>query len=71
MAVVTYEGGVEGGQIRLKGDASLPEHAKVYVLVPDATGIPTLRLTSPRLARQDQIVDFALEVHEASSDAGV
>ena len=35
MSVVTYQGTVENGQVRLAGDIRLPEHAKVYVVVPD------------------------------------
>ena len=35
MSVVTYQGTVENGQVRLAGDVRLPENAKVYVVVPD------------------------------------
>ena len=35
MSVVTYQGTVENGQVRLAGDIRLPEHARVYVVVPD------------------------------------
>ncbi|MBN1889263.1 MAG: hypothetical protein JW850_14815 [Thermoflexales bacterium] len=34
MTVMTYEGIVEHGQIRLKSDIRLTEHAKVYVIIP-------------------------------------
>ena len=34
MTVMTYEGIVEHGQIRLKSDIRLPEQAKVYVIIP-------------------------------------
>ena len=70
MAVVTYEGIVEGGQIRIQGDARLPEHTRVYVVVPDAPDARLPRLASPRLARPEQVEDFRLEVREAP-DAGV
>ena len=35
MSVVTYQGTVENGQVRLAGDIRLPEHARVYVVVLD------------------------------------
>lgn len=35
MAVVTFEGIVEAGQIRLLSGERLPERATVYVVVPD------------------------------------
>ena len=35
MSVMTYQGTVENGQIRLAGNIRLPENAKVYVIVPD------------------------------------
>ena len=35
MSVVTYQGTVENGQVRLAGDVRLPENARVYVVVPD------------------------------------
>jgi len=35
MSVVTFQGVVENGQIRLSRDVHLPESATVYVIVPD------------------------------------
>lgn len=35
MALITYEGVVEKGKIRLKSGVRLPENAKVYVIVPE------------------------------------
>ncbi len=35
MAISTFEGIVENGQIRLRDDVTLPEHTKVYVVIPD------------------------------------
>ena len=35
MSVMTYQGTVENGQVRLAGDVRLPENARVYVVVPD------------------------------------
>ena len=35
MAVATFQGTVEDGQVRLAADVQLPEHATVYVVVPD------------------------------------
>jgi hypothetical protein len=63
MKVVAYEGVVENGCIHLPAGVSLPEKAKVYVVVPDASTEPALAyIASPRLARPEQAVDFIKEV---------
>jgi predicted DNA-binding antitoxin AbrB/MazE fold protein len=71
MRVATYEAIVENGQIKLVEPASLPEHAKVYVVVTGVEDFPRVRMMSPRLARPEQAVDFAKEVSEESPDAGL
>jgi hypothetical protein len=35
MGIVTFEGVVEAGKIRLLNNKSLPERARVYVLIPE------------------------------------
>ncbi len=35
MSVTTFQGTIENGQVRLPPNAKLPEHATVYVVVPD------------------------------------
>lgn len=35
MAVTTFQGTIENGQVRLAANANLPEKTKVYVVVPD------------------------------------
>jgi hypothetical protein len=74
ITMVTYEGFVEGGKIRLRCDAVLPEHAQVHVIVPDspAFSLPRVaspRVMSPRLVRPSQVADFELDVSEAAGDA--
>jgi hypothetical protein len=64
MKVETYEGIVENGQIRLPPNVSLPENAKVYVVVP---GIETPHggyIGSPRLVHPEQAADFSKEIIE-------
>ncbi len=72
MSVLTYEGTVVQGQIRLKDDVRLPESTRVYVIVP---GVPrgenNARVASPRLAQSNQAADFKMEVTEETRDAGV
>ncbi|MGH7202221.1 MAG: hypothetical protein ACREJB_16575 [Planctomycetaceae bacterium] len=68
MAVQTFEGVVENGQIRIESDVTLPERAKVYILIPDARPTPVAHLRSPRLARPEQVADFEKEVLEIDSD---
>jgi hypothetical protein len=70
MTVVTYEGVVENGQIRLPAEAKLPENAKVYVLVPGITEPPTFHIRSPHLADPAHAARFKLEVVEDRLDAG-
>lgn len=66
MSVTTLEGVVEQGQIKLTSDVRLPEHTKVYIIVPDIQleqrGVS---LHSPRLARPEQAADFEMEVIES------
>jgi hypothetical protein len=40
MSILTLEGVVEGGWVRLVNSAALPENSKVYVVVPDASLVP-------------------------------
>jgi hypothetical protein len=68
--VTTLEGTVENGQIKLPANSYLPEHAKVYVVIPALDSTPPIRILSPRLANPQQASDFVLSV-EDSDDAGV
>ncbi len=69
MGIVTYEGIVEHGQIRLKTNAHLPERAKVYVIVPDVQVEPIAHVFSPHLAHPEQISDFKMEIVQEPPDA--
>ena len=71
MGIVTLEGVVEHGQIRLKDDIRLPEKTKVYVIVPDIQIKRGARIFSPRLAHPEQAGDFEMEVIVESPDASV
>ena len=71
MGVLTIEGIVDNGQIKLTSDVRLPENAKVYVVVPDMKIEQTVRLFSPRLKNPDQTTEFDMEIVEDSSDAGL
>jgi hypothetical protein len=64
MRVITFEGVVENGKIRLPPEASLPERAKVYVIVPDPGAIPAAYLGSPHLAHPEQAKDFEKQILE-------
>jgi hypothetical protein len=71
MSVVTLEGLVEDGRIRLLDGATLPDKTRVYVLVPGAALQPP-RLRSPRLADPRQASEFTMrvtELHEDPTDA--
>ena len=71
MSIVTYEGIVENGQIRLQGDVKLPEHARVYVLLPNAQNVSAARVVSPRLVDPRDAAQFEMEIIEEPTDAGV
>jgi hypothetical protein len=71
MAISTFEGTVENGQIRLLDDVELPEHAKVYVILPDLRTQRPARIYSPRLAHPEQAADFTMKVVEEQTDAEV
>jgi len=71
MPIETFEGTVQNGQIRLDGGISLPEQARVYVVVPDVGSREPRRLRSPRLVNPQQIDDFRKRVIERGSDANV
>jgi hypothetical protein len=67
MAVMTIEGVVENGQVRLPPGVSLPEKVTVYVVVPGVIAIETPRtahIHSPRLAHPEQAKDFVKTVVE-------
>ncbi len=71
MKVTTYEATVENGQIRLPESVRLPEHAKVYVIVPGVGEKPVVHAGSPRLARPERAADFTMDVAEECRDAGL
>jgi hypothetical protein len=64
--VTTLEGIVENGQIKLPRNISLPERARVYVVIPGLESIPAIRIASPRLADPEQAADFVMQVEDAS-----
>jgi hypothetical protein len=69
MTILTVEGIVENGQIRLRDNVTLPENTKVYVVIPDVETVPPARIYSPRLVHPEQAPDFAKQVIEVASDA--
>ena len=71
MGVLTIEGIVDNGQIKLNSDVRLPERVKVYVIVPDMKIQETVHLYSPRLKNPGQAEDFKMEVTRESPDAGL
>jgi hypothetical protein len=71
MSVVTLEGIVEGGQVRLPSNVRLPDSTRVFVVVPDVQVERVAQVISPRPARPDQASDFAMEIVGDEPDAGV
>ena len=71
MNIVTIEGIVEKGQIRLKSELQLPDKTKVFVVIPDMHVENVAHVLSPRLADPSKAIDFKLEVLEESPDAKI
>ena len=69
MAILTLEGIVEDGQIRLRDNVTLPEHTKVYVVIPNVGTVPQAHVYSPRLVHPQQAADFAKQIIEVAADA--
>jgi hypothetical protein len=67
----TYEATVENGRIRLPEAVRLPEHTRVFVVVPGMEEVTRFHGGSPRLAHPEQAADFAKEVVEEPHDAGL
>ncbi len=71
MEVTTYEATVENGQIKLSEAVRLPEHARVYVVVPGVEEVSRFHVISPRLAQPERAADFTKEVAEEPQDAAL
>ena len=71
MAILTVEGVVENGQIRLRDPITLPEHTKVYVVIPDVAPVLQAHISSPRIVHPEQAADFAKQIIEVSADAAL
>jgi hypothetical protein len=55
------EGVVEEGRIKFDPGVTLPEHARVFVVIPEAPALPVVtrvRLPSPRLVNREDAADF-------------
>lgn len=71
MNTSAFQGIVENGQIRLLGDAKLPENATVFIVLPEVASAPVARIASPRLANPADAADFVKQVFEAQLDASL
>ena len=71
MKVISYEGVVENGCIHVPAGVSLPEKAKVYVIVPgvyESDVRQVVHISSPRLVHPEQANDFIMEVRDVKDD---
>ena len=71
MAISTFAGIVENGQIRLRDNVTLPERTRVYVVIPDLEVVPKAYVQTPRLVYPEQASLFAKQVIEGVADAGL
>ncbi len=71
MSIVTIEGIVDHGQIRLKTNIRLPDKTRVYVIVPELEVERVAHIYSPRLAHREEASDFVMEIVEGPTNASV
>ncbi len=61
MPVMTFEGVVENGQVRLPPEVVLPERQTVFVVVPNAVP-PVPKLPGVRLTNPEDAAKFEMKV---------
>jgi len=71
MEVMTLEGVIDNGQIRLKNNVRLPDKTVVYVIVPGVRVERLVQVVSPHLVRREHAGDFEMQITEADPNAGV
>ena len=78
MPLTAIEGVVENGTIRLRDNVTLPEKARVLVIIDGFAGaglgsgvVPSAQVRSPRLAHPEQSRDFRKQIVEIPRDAGL
>ena len=69
MPVTAIEGIVENAKIRLRGEITLAENTRVFVIIPDAQAIPSAHIRTPKLANPRQSSDFRKQIVEIPTDA--
>ena len=69
--LVTYEGIIENGRVRLPSNVGIPEKTRVYVLVPDAENLQAPYVAGPHLANREQLRDFEKRIIEDTTDADI
>ena len=67
--IVTYEGIIEGGLVKLPETAHIPDNTRVYVLVPEEQTSHTPYIGSPRLVDPGRAKDFQKQVSEETPNA--
>jgi hypothetical protein len=63
VATTAIEATVEAGQVKLPPHLRLPDHTKVYILVPEAPA-PAPQIATPRLLHPQEAADFRKTVAE-------
>jgi hypothetical protein len=71
MSLLTLEGVVDHGLIRLVPGIQLPDNTKVYVIIPGMQVGKKARIVSPHLVHPEQAADFRMDVSEVLPDANL
>lgn len=64
MSVISFEGIIENGLIKIPQTLNVPNHTKVYIIVPDYNVKRQAKISSPRLVHPEQANDFKKTVSE-------
>lgn len=64
----SFKGIPEDDRIRLTDGVQRPDNVKVRVIVRDASNHQSVHVSSPRLVRPEQSIDFKKEVLKKMSD---
>ena len=69
MSILTVEGMIANGHIRLCEHVTRPEHTKIYVVIPDVATVPPAHVPSPCLVHPEHAADFVKHIIAVAADA--
>lgn len=64
MEIISFEGEINSGQIKLPPNLNIPDKTKVYIIIPNIKIKNKAFIDSPRLTNPKQAADFKKEIIE-------